>query len=142
MGEALETERPAAAAVEVKGGVAPYLMVDGAIKAAEFYGRAFGATTADIYPPDEQGRTMHVHLYVNGSSIMMSDPYPEHGCPWEAPQGFSLCVMSGDCDADFKRAVDAGCQAMMEPADMFYGDRYAQVRDPFGYVWGFNQVRR
>jgi len=65
--------------VETKGGVVAYLMLDGAMKAAEFYKRAFGATIASAYPPDEKGRTMHVHLYINGSSVMLSDPFPEHG---------------------------------------------------------------
>ena len=57
----------------VLGGVVAYLQVDGAVKAAEFYQRAFGAKLAGMHPPDEKGRTMHVHLHVNGSSLMLSD---------------------------------------------------------------------
>ena len=49
-----------------KGGLTPYIEIEGAMKAAEFYAAAFGATTVYAVPPDEQGRTMHVHLYVNG----------------------------------------------------------------------------
>src|SRR5690606_33828781 len=56
-------------AAPVKGGVVAYLQVDGAMKAAEFYKRAFGAEIVGAHPPDEQGRTMHVHLYINGSSL-------------------------------------------------------------------------
>jgi hypothetical protein len=55
---------------QVKGGAVPYLTVDGAIKAAEFYKKAFGAEVAALHPADEKGRTMHVHLYINGSSVM------------------------------------------------------------------------
>ena len=57
------------------GGLAAYLSVEGALKAAEFYGKAFGAETKFFYPPDEKGRTMHVHLYINGSTQMLGDPY-------------------------------------------------------------------
>lgn len=127
--------------VEVKGGLVAYLEVDGAMKAADFYKKAFGAEVAGNYPPDENGRTMHVHVYVNGSSLMMSDPFPEHGHPHQPAQGYSLMLMVTDTDAAYRRAVDAGCEGMMEPADMFWGDRYAQVRDPFGVIWAFNQEK-
>ena len=70
---------------QVKGGVVPYLTVDGAIKAAEFYKKAFAAQSPRSIPPDEKGRTMHAHLYINGSSVMLSDAYPEHGHPLTAP---------------------------------------------------------
>lgn len=53
----------------VKGALAPYLQVAGAVKAAKVYAKAFGAQIAALNPPDENGRTMHVHLYVNGSSV-------------------------------------------------------------------------
>lgn len=124
--------------VPVKGGVVAYLSVDGALKAAEFYQRAFGAELAVAHPPDDKGRTMHVHLYVNGSSVMLSDPFPEHGHPHVAPQGFNLTLMVNDIDARFKRAIDAGATEVMRPTDMFWGDRYAQLRDPFGVLWAMN----
>lgn len=127
--------------VKVKGGLVAYLEVDGAMKAADFYKRAFGAEMAGNYPPDENGRTMHVHVYINGSSLMMSDPFPEHGHPHQQAQGFSLALMVADTDNAYRRAVDAGCESMMEPADMFWGDRYAQVRDPFCVIWAFNQQK-
>jgi PhnB protein len=123
---------------DVKGGVVPYLMVDGAIKAAEFYKKALAAEVASIYPPDEKGRTMHVHLYINGSSVMMSDAYPEHGHPLKEPAAFNVMLPVADVDAWFNRAVEAGCTAIMSPADMFWGDRYGQFKDPFGVVWAVN----
>lgn len=125
--------------VETKGGVVAYLQVDGAFKAAEFYKKAFGAELAFAYPPDEQGRTMHVHLYINGSSVMLSDGYPEHGCPVEKPQGFTMTLMVDDIDARFERAVAAGADVKMPPTDMFWGDRYCQLVDPFGVLWAMNQ---
>lgn len=133
---------PETLAAQVKGGAVPYLQVDGAMKAAAFYERAFGAERAAFYPPDETGRTMHVHLYINGSSVMLGDPYPEHGHPLEKPQGFSIVLEVDDIDAWWKRAVDAGAEVVMPVSEMFWGARYGQVRDPFGVLWGMNQPTR
>lgn len=124
--------------VPVKGGLVAYLSLDGALQAADFYVRAFGAERAGAIPPDEQGRTMHVHLYVNGSSLMLSDAYPEHGHPLRAPQGYTLTLMVEDIEAWWTRALEAGATPLMPPTDMFWGDRYAQLRDPFGVVWAMN----
>ena len=121
-----------------KGGVVAYLTVEGALKASEFYQKAFGAEQVGFYPPDEQGRTMHVHLYVNGSSVMLSDPYPEHGCGYEKAQGFNLALMVEDVEAAVQRAVEAGATVQMPPTDMFWGDRYALAKDPFNVLWAFN----
>jgi len=123
----------------VKGGVVAYLSIDGAAKAAEFYTKAFGAEIAMIQPLDEKCRTMHAHIYLNGSSIMMSDFYPEHGHPVVAPAAFNLMIPTNNIDADYKRAIDAGCEATMPPQDMFWGDRYGQLKDPFGVTWAMNQ---
>lgn len=123
----------------VRGGVVTYLQLDGAMRAAEFYRRAFGAELANAYPPDDRGRTMHAHLYINGSSVMLSDPYPEHGCAVQAPQGFTMTLMVDDIEAWWSRAIDAGATPLMPPTDMFWGDRFAQLRDPFGVAWAMNQ---
>lgn len=128
--------------VAVKAGVVAYLQVDGALKAAAFYQRAFGAELALAYPPDDKGRTMHVHLCINGSSIMLGDAYPEHGCPLETPQGFNIMLPVDDIEAWWQRAIHAGATPVMPPADMFWGDRYAQCRDPFGVLWALNQGKR
>jgi PhnB protein len=123
--------------IPVKGGVVAYLSVEGAIKASEFYKQAFAAEVAHVYPPDEKGRTMHAHLYINGSSVMLSDPYPEHGVPFVPAAGFSLMLPVTDVDASYRRAVDSGCTGKMPPENMFWGDRYGQVKDPFGVIWAF-----
>ena len=125
--------------VAVKGGLVAYLSLEGAIKAGEFYQRAFGAEIAGMLPPDEQGRTCHLHLYVNGSSLMLADPFPEHGCGFEKPQGFNITLMVDDIEAAFARAVAAGAEVVMPVEKMFWGDLYAQVRDPFGVTWAMNQ---
>ena len=124
---------------EVRGGVVAYLQVDGAAKAAEFYQRAFGATEAGRQPLDETGRTMHIHLYVNGSSLMLSDAFPEHGYALERPQGFELMLQVKNIDAWWDRAIAAGAESIMPVQEMFWGARYGQGRDPFGVRWSFNQ---
>jgi uncharacterized glyoxalase superfamily protein PhnB len=123
----------------VKGGVVAYLQVDGAMKAADFYKRAFGAELAGAHPPDDKGRTMHVHVYINGSSVMLADPYPDYGHPLEKPQALTLTINVDDIDAWWKRAVDAGATSVMPVSEMFWGARYGQVRDPFGVLWALNQ---
>ena len=124
----------------VLGGLVAYLQVDGAHRAAEFYGKAFGAKTVFAYPPDEKGRTMHVHLHVNGSSLMLLDAFPEHGHSHEKPQGYTMQLLlgSGDIEAWWKRAVEAGCEVVVPLEVMFWGDRWGQLRDPFGIAWAMN----
>ncbi len=123
----------------VKGGVVAYLQLDGAMKAAEFYQRALGAELAFAMPPDDQGRTMHVHLYINGSSVMLCDPFPEHGHAHEVAQGYSLNLPVHDIAFWWERAIAAGVTVELEPQDMFWGDRYGAFRDPFGVHWSFTQ---
>jgi PhnB protein len=125
-----------------KGGATVYLNVDGAVKAVDFYRKAFGAELAAIQPPDAQGRTMHAHLYVNGSSVMLSDFYPEHGHEKVAPAGFSVALHVDDIGAWFKRAVEAGATVTMPVQTMFWGDRYGSVKDPFGVSWALNEAAK
>ena len=124
---------------QTRGGLVAYLQVDGATRAAEFYSRAFGAEVAAAHPVDDKGRTMHVHLYINGTSLMMGDAYPEHGHPLQKAQGFSLMLPVNDIDSWWKRAIEAGCESVMPVQEMFWGDRYGQLRDPFGVLWALNQ---
>lgn len=120
------------------GGVVPYLNLEGAAKAAEFYVRAFGAVEVARAPVDESGRTMHIHLHLNGGSLMLSDFYPEHGHRAQAAQGYSLMLPVDDIDAWWTRAVEAGAEVVMPLEVMFWGDRYGQLRDPFGVSWAMN----
>lgn len=122
----------------VRGGVVAYLQLDGAMKAAEYYKKALGAEIETFHPVDDQGRTMHIHLYINGSSVMLCDPYPDYGHPLEKPQAFTMMLPVDDIDFWWKRAVDAGMTVETELQVMFWGDRYGQVRDPFGVAWAMN----
>ena len=131
--------KPQGLLAEVRGGLTAYLQVDGAAKASDFYQRAFGATEAARHPVDDKGRTMHVHLYVNGSSLMLGDPYPEYGHPLQTPQAFNLTLQVDDIDAWWSRAVAAGAEVVMPVQEMFWGARYGTLRDPFGVLWSMNQ---
>jgi PhnB protein len=135
------TESQQSVNVPVKGGVIAYLMVDGAMKAAEFYKKAFGAEVAAAHPVDDKGRTMHIHLYINNGSLMLSDAYPEHGHPAVKPQGFTLTLNVTDIDSWWQRAVEAGAEVVMPLGDMFWGARYGQLRDSFGVNWAINQPK-
>ena len=133
-------EYPTQPKVDVKGGVVAYLNVDGAIKAAEFYVKAFGGEIAGQMPPDEQGRSMHVHAYINGSSVMLSDFYPEHGHAKLRPQGFTMLLAVEDgIHERFQRAVNAGCTVVAPVRQMFWGDLYGELKDPWGVSWAMNQ---
>ena len=125
---------------QVLGGLIAYLQVDGAAKAAEFYKRAFGAEEVFAYPPDEQGRTMHIHLYINGSSLMLCDAYPDQGHPHKPAQGYTmqLILQADNIDSWWKRAVNAGCEIETPLQEMFWGDRWGSLRDPFGVNWAMN----
>ena len=128
--------------IPVKGMVIPYLWVEGAIEASKFYQRAFAAEVAHIFPPDETGRTKHVHLYINGASLMFGDPYPELGAPYVPAAGFTLMLRVTDVDASYEQAIAMGCCECAPPTDMLWGDRYGQVKDPYGVVWAFVGPKR
>lgn len=130
------SEQPQFEQPELKGTVVPYLSPSDASAAVEFYKKAFGATEAARMVAEDGKRLMHAHIYINGASIMLSDCFPEYGGGGvETPAGLHTFLAVDDTDAWFKRATDAGCTTVMAPEDMFWGDRYAQVKDPFGYTW-------
>lgn len=141
MSQTFEAETPSALP-EVKGGLTPYLSLDGARAASDFYQHAFGAEEVARQPGAEDGRLIHCHLYVNGSSLMLSDAFPEHGHPHVPPAGFNLTLQVDDIDAWFMRAVAAGAEVVMPVEDMFWGDRYCQLKDPFGVLWAINQPKK
>ncbi|WP_118178524.1 VOC family protein [Paraburkholderia phosphatilytica] len=117
----------------------PHLICDGAAAAIEFYKKAFGATeTVRLHAPNGSGKLMHASLQINGATVMLVDEMPEHGSfgP-KSLKGTPVVVhlYVKDVDAAFKQAVDAGAKAVMPPTDMFWGDRYGQIEDPFGHRW-------
>jgi PhnB protein len=124
----------------VKDGVTAYLNIDGVSDAAEFYMKAFAAEEMNRMPADDGKRLIHLCLKINNGYVMFSDPFPEHGHPAQTPQAFTLHLQVEDADAWFNRAVAAGAQVLMPLADMFWGDRYGQVRDRWGVNWSFGQA--
>lgn len=117
--------------------VQPYLMIQGAAQAIEFYKKAFGATER-LCMKDKEARVHHAEIQIGDSVVMMADEHPEMNA-W-SPQHYggspvSLMVYVEDCDAVYKQALAAGAKSEREPADQFYGDRMAGVLDPFGYRW-------
>ena len=118
------------------GGVTPHITIrDGrAAEAIEFYKRAFGAEEM-MRHAGEDGRLMHAHLKINGGSLMMHDDFPEHSGPAREPAGTILHLQVDDADRWWNRAVEAGCEVRFPLDDQFWGDRYGQLRDPFGHSW-------
>jgi PhnB protein len=116
----------------------PSLTVGDGAKAIDFYKKAFGAQER-MRIPGPDGHLMHAELQVGDSIVMLADEMPDMGCKAPASVGAtssSLYVYVLDVDAAFKRAVEAGAKALMPPADMFWGDRFATVEDPSGHRWG------
>ena len=120
------------------GSVTAALAVRGAADAIVFYRKAFGAKELSRMPgPD--GKLMHAEVKIGDTIVMLGDEAPEMGSP--SPQALngspvSLMLYVKDVDAVFARAVAAGAKPTMPPADMFWGDRYGMVLDPWGHRWG------
>ena len=107
-------------------------------KAIEFYKKAFGAKVLDLFPnPNSQG-TLHASLQIGNSIVLMGDEMPGQNCKSAETLGsspISLYVYVPDADAAFQQAVAAGGTTVMPVADMFWGDRAGQIKDPFGHSW-------
>ena len=119
-------------------GVTPHLVIPsrGGQAALEFYTRAFGAEVLDQKPADDGERLMHAHLRINGSSVMLHDEFPEYGGEQDVvPRGVILHLQVDDADEWWTRALLAGAIPTMPMADQFWGDRYGQLKDPFGHGW-------
>ncbi len=124
-------------------GVTPYLMVRGAAEAAEFYKRAFGAEELMRTAAENGKRLIHCHLKINGADVMMSDEFPEYGASLgEGPNGVTLHLQVDDADEWWARATDAGATVVMPLAEQFWGDRYGQIRDPFGHTWSIGASKK
>lgn len=126
--------------------VVPHLTISNATKALEFYKSALGAKIVRKMPAEDGKRLMHAEMTVNGHAVMMHDDFPEYNggksTTPEALGGVSIAIHVSlkrpkDVDAWIERAGKAGAKVSMPAADMFWGDRYGQVMDPFGYRWAF-----
>ena len=120
--------------------VTPYLTVRDAAQAIDFYKRVFGAREVTRMPGPDGKSIMHAELRIGDSIVMLSDELPGMST-CHAPTSLggttvALFLYVPNVDATFKRAVDAGCKVLRPLADMFWGDRYGQLEDPFGNQWG------
>jgi len=140
----LKTKRPKPKTERVKPipdgyhTVTPYLIVRNADRAIDFYKRAFGAREL-MRMPGPGGKVMHAELKIGDSIFFLSDESLDMG--HRSPESLggasgSILLYVRDVDAAFKRAMDAGARVMRPLADMFWGDRYGQLADPFGHEWG------
>ncbi len=116
----------------------PHITVRGANKAIQFYEDAFGAEELMRHAmPD--GRIVHADLKIGDSHLMLNDEFPEMGgCSAPPPAAippYAIQLYVEDVDETFHRAVRAGARVTMPVSDMFWGDRYGQLVDPFGYRW-------
>ena len=116
----------------------PHLVIKGASKAIEFYKNAFGAEELCRMPGPDGKSIMHADLKIGDSHLMLVDEFPEMDC--RGPQSIggtsvTIHMYVEDVDAAFGKAVAAGAQVKMPLADMFWGDRYGLLTDPFGHAW-------
>lgn len=123
---------------EPQDGLTPHIAIGGGMakEAIDFYKSAFGAVELMRHPSDD-GRLMHAHLKINGNSLMLHDHFAEHhgGKDLPEPGGVMLHLQVQEPDLWWNRAIDAGATVILELADQFWGDRYGQLKDPFGHVW-------
>jgi len=128
---------PAKAIPEGYHSITPYLAVDDASGAIDFYKRAFGAEER-VRMPTPDGKVAHAELAIGDSLIMLSDPFGEGQVKSPKALGGSttgIFLYTADVDATYKQALDAGATSTQEPEVMFWGDRFARVTDPYGHSW-------
>lgn len=124
-------------------GIIPHLVVQGAASAIEFYKQAFGAEEISRNPAPDGQRLMHAELRINGALVYLCDDFPEMcGGRSRAPAALGGSPVTvhqfvRDVDATVNKAQSAGAVVTMPPQDMFWGDRYGTIQDPFGHVWSF-----
>jgi PhnB protein len=117
--------------------LSPHLVCAGAAKAIDFYKKAFGATEM-MRLPGKDGKLIHASVEINGAMVMLVDEFPQmHALSPTSLKGTPVTIhlMVDDVDAFTKRAVKAGAKVVMPVADMFWGDRYGIIEDPFGHRW-------
>ena len=128
---------------EAPGLAIPYLTVASALDAIAFYREAFGAQETFKMMAEDGRRVFYARLVIGTGVVMLSDDFPEFGSGAIAPvPGARACVSialtlarAADVDATFARALAAGAVGEMMPSDVFWGDRYAALSDPFGHRW-------
>jgi PhnB protein len=117
--------------------ITPYLVVDGAARAIDFYKRAFGAKEL-MRIPAPNDRIGHAEIKIGDSVVMLADEHPEMDARGPGHYGGSpvtLLLYVADVDKQFRQAVEAGATEIRPVADQFYGDRSGTLKDPFGHSW-------
>ena len=117
--------------------VTPYLAVEDAAEAIEYYKKAFGAKER-VRMDAPGGKIGHAELEIGDSLVMLADPFPQASTRPPKELGgttASVFLYVEDVDAVVKQAVDAGATVTMEVADQFWGDRFGSITDPFGHLW-------
>ncbi|WP_175407585.1 VOC family protein [Streptomyces sp. TRM64462] len=115
----------------------PYLYVDGAAAAIDFYTSVFGATERIRFPTPD-GKLGHAELQIGNSVLMLADEFPEMGAVGPKKVGgspLSIMVYVEDVDAAVERAVSLGAKVLQPVENKFYGDRSGQIEDPYGHRW-------
>jgi len=118
--------------------VTPHLVVADGAAAMDFYKRAFGAVERFRVPTADGKRMMHGEIMVGDTVVMLMDESPSMSCKSPNSLGGSPVFMYlyvPNVDAVYRQAVAAGAVGTMPPADMFWGDRFGEVTDPFGHKW-------
>lgn len=124
--------------------ITPHLTVRGAADAIEFYKKAFDAEEISRHSSPDGTALWHATMRIGDSKFMLNDEFAEMNVLSPLAHGGSavtLALYVEDADALYRRAVEAGATGTMPPADMFWGDRYAVVIDPFGHKWSISTQR-
>lgn len=120
------------------------LIVDDGAAAIEFYKKAFGAVEIYRMTAPDNPKIMHAELRIAGAKIYLADEFPEWGVFGPKKFGGSAVTISlhvdKDADAVFSAAVEAGATVKMPIADMFWGDRFGKLDDPFGHSWSVSHT--
>jgi len=128
--------------------VVPYMTIGartdgsagGAADAIEWYTAAFGAQETYRQMAPGGDKVLHAEMVLGGGLLYLSDDFPEWSGEHSAPAALNGSTVTmhryvADCDATINKAVELGAEVLMPPADMFWGDRFGSIRDPFGHKW-------
>jgi PhnB protein len=123
----------------------PHLVVSDGVAALKFYREVFGGEEGHTMMTQDGRRVMHGELTLDGHLLFISDEFTaEEGGKCRTPESLGgstvrITLQTDDADGVTERAIARGAEVIMPVADMFWGARYGQIRDPFGHIWGINQ---